>query len=175
MPAHAVGDVRPAFEENVASAIFNGDVKSAFEADAVVGALTGVGEHFVQGFGSLARAFHQLFAGRWRMADAAFDFVALNFERSVRRQLGGKAGGSFLNRLEFGPPGAPDGDAACVHGDRDPVSAVYWEMGGSLGANLGGLRKRGGKNKEKWPEAVSQQPVVMALLPTLPTSLENLS
>jgi hypothetical protein len=22
---------------------------------------------------------------------------------------------------------------------------VYWEMGGSLGANLGGLRKRGGK------------------------------
>jgi len=64
------------------------------------------------------------------VAVAAFDFVALNFEARVGRKFGGEAGGSFLNRLEFGPPGAPDGDAACIQGDRGPVSAVYWEMRG---------------------------------------------
>ena len=80
------------------------------------------------------------------MADAAFDFVALDFEERVRRKFGGKAGGSFLNRLEFGPPGAPDGDAACVHGDRGPVSAVYWETRGRFMRNFGGLRKTGGKD-----------------------------
>jgi len=64
----------------------------------------------------------------------------------VRRELGGKAGSSFLNRLEFGPPGAPDGDAACVHGDRGPVSAVYWETHASFIANFDGLRKTGGKS-----------------------------
>lgn len=79
------------------------------------------------------------------MADAAFDFVALNFERSVRRKLGAKAGGSFLNRLEFRPPGAPDGDAACVHGDSGPVSAVYWQTRATFTPNFPPLRKTRGK------------------------------
>ena len=146
MSAQAVGDVGPAFEEDSANTIFDGDIQAAFETDAVVGALIGIGEHFVQRFGSLARALHQFLAGGWRVADAAFDFVALNFEGSVRGKLEGKAGGSFLNRLEFGPPGAPDGDAACVHEDRGPVSAVYWEMHRSFMLNFVGLRKRGGKS-----------------------------
>ncbi len=64
MPAHAIGDVGPAFEKDSAGAIFYGDIKAAFEADAVFGALTGVGQHFRQGFGSLARSLHQFFAGR---------------------------------------------------------------------------------------------------------------
>ena len=75
------------------------------------------------------------------MADAAFDFMALNFECRLRREFAGKAGGGFLNRLEFGPPGAPDGDAACVQGNRDPVSEVYWEMSLSFTANFVCLRK----------------------------------
>jgi len=75
----------------------------------------------------------------------------VNFERCVRRKFGGKAGGSFLNRLKFRPPGAADCDKACAHGERGPVSAVYWEMGGSLGANLGGLRKKRGKAaSDRW-------------------------
>ncbi len=80
------------------------------------------------------------------MADAAFNFITLNFDCRLRRQLRAKAGGSFLNRLEFRPPGASDGDAACVHGDRGPVSAVYWQIGERFVSNLGGLRKRGGKD-----------------------------
>jgi hypothetical protein len=145
MAAHAIGDVGPAFEKDSAGIIFDCEVQAAFEADAIIGALAGVGEHFMQCFGSLARALHQFFTGRRRVADAAFDFVALNFDGSLRREFVGKAGGSFLNRLEFGPPGAPDGDAACVHVDRGPVSEVYWEMRVSFMANFGGLRKRRGK------------------------------
>jgi hypothetical protein len=133
MSAHAISNVGPAFEEHAAEAVFDGDIEAAFKPDTVVGALAGIREQFVQRFGSLPRPLHEFFAGRGRVADAAFDFVALNFESCVRRKFGGKAGGSFLNRLEFGPPGAPDGDAACVHGDRGPVSEVYWERGGSLG------------------------------------------
>lgn len=145
MPARAVGDIRPAFEKYMADTIFGGDIKAAFKANAEISGFAGISEQFVQRLCALTGALHEFFAGRWRMADAAFDFVALDFERCVRRELGDKAGGSFLNRLEFRPPGAPDGDAACAHGDRGPVSAVYWEMRGRLEANLDGLRKRGGK------------------------------
>jgi len=149
MSADAVGDVSPAFEEDSADTIFDGDVQAAFQADAVVGTFARVGEQFVKRFGPLARSLHQFFAGRWGVADAALDFVTLDFEGRVRREFGGKAGRSFLDRLEFRPPGAPDGDTAWVHGVGSPVSAVYWEMRGSLMANFGELRKRGGKDGGK--------------------------
>src|SRR6266478_2997170 len=145
MSAHAVGDVSPAFEEDSAGAIFDGDVQAAFKPDAVVCTFARVGEQFVQRFRALPRSLHQFFAGRWRVADAALNFVAQNFERRDWRKFVGKAGGSFLNCLKFGPPGAPDGDAAWVHGVGSPVSAVYWETRASFMPNFGRLRKTGGK------------------------------
>src|ERR1700730_7869709 len=151
MAPHTVGDVGPAFKKNSPRATFDGNIQAAFKSNAVVGAMARVGEHFLQGFGSLAGALHQFFAGRWCVADAACDFVALNFDCSVQRELGGKAGGSFLDRLEFGAAGAPDSDAACVHGNRGPVSAVYWEKSANLLANLAWLRKTRGKSGAGWP------------------------
>ena len=79
------------------------------------------------------------------MANTALDFMPLNFEGRARRQLASKAGASFLDRLKFRPPGTPNGDAARIHRDKAPVSAVYREMRGRLRANLVGLRKRRGK------------------------------
>src|SRR5258708_40259308 len=146
MCADAIGNVSPVFEKDAAGAVLSGDVEDAFEGEAVVRALAGVGQHFVQRLGGLPRALHQFFPRRRRVADTAFDFITLNFEWRVGRKFGGKAGGSFLNRLEFRPPGAPDGDAACIHGDGGPISAVYWEMRGSLRTSLHGLRKRRGKS-----------------------------
>jgi hypothetical protein len=56
--AHTVGNIRPAFEEHAARAIFDGDVQPTFEPNPEIGAIAGVGEQFVQGFGSLARSLH---------------------------------------------------------------------------------------------------------------------
>jgi len=73
MSLDAVGNVSPAFEKDAAGAVFSGDVEAAFEAEAVVRALAGVGQHFVQRLGALPRPLHQFFPRRRRVADAAFD------------------------------------------------------------------------------------------------------
>src|ERR1700676_918002 len=87
MPALAIGDVGPTFKKDSPSTIFDSNIQAAFESYTIVGAIAGVGQHFVQSFRSLACSLHQFFAGSRRVADAALNFVALNFKRDLRTKF----------------------------------------------------------------------------------------
>ncbi len=76
----AVADVGPAFEENVAGAIYLHGVEATLEADKVLpGFVALVGEAH-QGFGALAGAAHQLVSRGGGVADTAFDVEAKHGE-----------------------------------------------------------------------------------------------
>ncbi len=66
------------------------------------------------------------------MSDAALDLVTLNLESHVWSEHTFEEGGSFGDGIEFGPPGAPDGDAAGNHRMKNRTAGIISLWGGLM-------------------------------------------
>ena len=130
MAVHAVGHVRPAFQENAAAAIllqsgmpqhlvrrcaFVDNIESAFQADEVLPGRAILSRQLHQRFGALTGAAHQFLPRRRRVADSALDLHADDFELSIGREDARKCCKRFGDGVELGAALAADSEDDFVH------------------------------------------------------------
>src|SRR4029077_1836833 len=102
----SVADIRPAFEEDAASAIFLHSVEPALKTDKILPTFPALLRESYQRLGALASAAHQLVSGGGRVADAPFNVEPEHGKLRCGRQHRAEAFERLADGSQFGPAGA---------------------------------------------------------------------